>query len=25
MIDDSWRAPAGTQAPLPPVTTIDDE
>ena len=25
MIDDSWRAPAGTQAPLPPVNTIDDE
>lgn len=24
MIDDSWRAPEGTQAPLPPITTLDD-
>ena len=24
MIDDSWQAPAGTPAPAPPVTTIED-
>ena len=24
MIDDSWRAPAGTTAPAPPITTLED-
>ncbi len=24
MIDDSWRAPAGTQAPLPPINSLEE-
>jgi 3-hydroxyisobutyrate dehydrogenase len=24
MIDDSWRAPGGTQAPLPPINSIEE-